>query len=80
MTRRSSVITFEIDPSWLIKAAAWRGKYSEHLLGIIDSCLALDHLARPQSIFALQRELASATPPQHWLHNLRDRLRQVIKK
>ena len=60
--------------------SAWRGKYSAHLLDIIDSCLALDPLARPQSIFALQRELASPPPPPHWLDNLGTRLRQVIKK
>ncbi|CAG4884865.1 Serine/threonine protein kinase [Georgfuchsia toluolica] len=58
--------------------AAWRGKYSAHLLGLIDGCLALDPLARPQSIFALQRELA--TPPPHWLHHIGSRLRQAVKK
>lgn len=33
-------------------------KYSRHLLEIIDLCLQLDPLARPQSVFALQRELS----------------------
>ncbi len=59
---------------------AWRGRYSTHLLATIDKCLALDHLARPQSVFALQRELANTTPQPHWLHNLGTRLRQAIKK
>lgn len=31
--------------------------YSENLLKIIDSCLKLDHMARPQSIFALQKAI-----------------------
>ncbi len=59
----------------------WRGKYSKQLLGLIDSCLALDHLARPQSVFALQRELATTAAPQRsWLYSLGDRLRQTIQK
>lgn len=31
--------------------------YSRHLLEMIDSCLALNHMERPQSVFELQREL-----------------------
>lgn len=36
------------------------GRYSEQLLDIIDWCLRLDPLARPQSVFALQKMLAGA--------------------
>ncbi len=36
--------------------------YSENLLKIIDSCLALDHMNRPQSIYALQKALVSDAP------------------
>jgi serine/threonine protein kinase len=36
---------------------AWRGKYAADLLGIIDWCMRLDHLKRPQSVFALQKAL-----------------------
>lgn len=36
----------------------WAEKYSRHLLEIIDLCLSLDPLARPQSVFSLQRELS----------------------
>jgi serine/threonine protein kinase len=36
---------------------AWHGAYSEDLLGIIDWCLRLDPLERPQSVFALQKAL-----------------------
>ncbi len=37
----------------------WAGQYSKHLLETIDWCLALDHLKRPQSVYALQKELLS---------------------
>jgi len=37
---------------------AGAGRYSEQLLDIIDWCLRLDCLARPQSVFALQKTLA----------------------
>jgi serine/threonine protein kinase len=33
------------------------GTYSEELLAMVKSCLALDPLARPQSVFALQKAL-----------------------
>jgi serine/threonine protein kinase len=36
---------------------AWRGRYSVELLEIVDSCLRLNHLQRPQSAFALQKAL-----------------------
>jgi len=35
----------------------WDGKYSDQLLQTIDWCLRLDHLRRPQSVFALQKVL-----------------------
>jgi hypothetical protein len=35
----------------------WSGIYSADLLGIIDWCLRLDHLQRPQSVFVLQKAL-----------------------
>lgn len=37
--------------------------YSENLLKIIDNCLELDHLKRPQSIYALQKSLLHDLPP-----------------
>jgi serine/threonine protein kinase len=43
----------------------WSSKYSDQLLEIIDWCLKLDHLERPQSVFALQKALmAPAIPPK----------------
>lgn len=35
----------------------WGGHYSDHLLELIDWCLKLDPLERPQSVFVLQKAL-----------------------
>ena len=35
----------------------WAGHYSDHLLELIDWCLKLDPLERPQSVFVLQKAL-----------------------
>ncbi len=44
---------------------AWAGKYSAELLDTVDWCLRLDHLERPQSVFALQKALLGETQPGH---------------
>jgi hypothetical protein len=44
---------------------AWRGKYSAELLDTVDWCLRLDHLERPQSVFALQKALLGEKEPEH---------------
>jgi serine/threonine protein kinase len=41
----------------------WAGKYSTELLETIDWCLRLDHLERPQSVFALQKVLMRQRDP-----------------
>lgn len=41
----------------------WAGKYSGELLDIVDWCLRLDHLQRPQSVFALQKALLGKREP-----------------
>ena len=41
----------------------WAGKYSRALLQTIDWCLELDHLKRPQSVFALQKVLLEEREP-----------------
>lgn len=38
-------------------SSRWKGQYSDQLLETIDWCLCLDHLYRPQSVFALQKAL-----------------------
>src|SRR5450830_72089 len=35
-----------------------RGVYSDNLIEVVEWCMALDPLARPQSVFALQKELS----------------------
>jgi hypothetical protein len=40
------------------------GKYSRQLLETIDWCLELDHMNRPQSVFALQKVLLGEKDPQ----------------
>ena len=42
---------------------AFGGRYSAELLDIIDWCLRLNHLERPQSVFALQKALLGEKPP-----------------
>ena len=44
--------------------AQWAGRYSHELLDIVDWCLQLDHLARPQSVFALQKALLGEKEPE----------------
>ncbi len=47
-----------IDKDKLVPAMVrWDGQYSDHLLETIDWCLCLNHLYRPQSVFALQKAL-----------------------
>ena len=45
-------------------AKTFKGKYSRELLEIIDWCLRLDHLERPQSVFSLQKALVENRPPE----------------
>jgi len=42
----------------------WAGKYSRQLLETIDWCLELDHMRRPQSVFALQKVLLREKNPE----------------
>jgi len=39
----------------------WRGQYSDQLLTTIDSCLKLNYMERPQSVFSLQKVLMDRT-------------------
>jgi serine/threonine protein kinase len=41
---------------------AYAGKYAADLLGIVDWCLRLGHLQRPQSVLALQKALLGEMP------------------
>ena len=44
-------------------AKLFKGKYSKEMLDIIDWCLLLDHLKRPQSGFSLQKALVENRGP-----------------
>lgn len=48
-----------LDDKLVPASRRWAGRYSPQLLDIIDQCMRLDPLARPQSAFALQRMLAA---------------------
>jgi len=59
----------------------WDGQYSDRLLEIIDWCLNLNHLYRPQSVFTLQKALVEAIPapapkePENWLDRFVNKFR-----
>ena len=66
----------------------WEGQYSDRLLEIIDWCLNLNHLYRPQSVFTLQKALVeTVTPPSrktastnaNWLGRIVDKFRKTSK-
>ena len=40
----------------------FKGKYSREMLEIIDWCLDMDHLSRPQSVFSLQKAIVDNRP------------------
>jgi serine/threonine protein kinase len=42
----------------------WAGLYSHELLDIVDWCLQLEHLERPQSVLALQKALLGEKEPE----------------
>jgi serine/threonine protein kinase len=57
----------------------WAGEYSEDLLELIDWCLRLDPLERPQSVFALQKAIQDE-PEAERKGRLFDSLRQRLLK
>ena len=57
----------------------WEGQYSDQLLETIDWCLCLNHLYRPQSVFALQKALTESVsapeqPRKRWLDRVVKRI------
>jgi hypothetical protein len=66
---------------YISAAKVWDGKYSRQLLDTIDWCLQLDHLKRPQSVFALQKVLLREKDPEvHRKGSLVQSLREVWRK
>jgi len=47
------------------RRAAAGGRFSRELLDTIDWCLRMDHLERPQSVFALQKTVLGEKPPEY---------------
>ncbi|HYD55609.1 MAG TPA: serine/threonine-protein kinase [Burkholderiales bacterium] len=59
----------------------WAGKYSAELLDTIDWCMRLDHMERPQSVFALQKALlGEKAPERRGEAPFLDQLRGVFRK
>ncbi|MDD5328740.1 MAG: serine/threonine-protein kinase [Sulfuricella sp.] len=60
----------------------WTGHYSDHLLELIDWCLKLDPLQRPQSVFAVQKALLenAADPETQKKPSLLNSLRNKFSK
>ena len=52
-----------------------RGLYSDNLIEVVQWCMSLDPLSRPQSVFALQKELNREEEPTFTPPGLVDRLR-----
>lgn len=58
-----------------------RGKYSRQILETIDWCLELDHMKRPQSVFALQKVLMGEKDPEvHRKRSVVDGLRGALRR
>lgn len=52
------------EDKYMLASQAFAGKYSPHLLELIDNMLRLDYTERPQSVFAVQKRLVEAVPRQ----------------
>jgi serine/threonine protein kinase len=58
----------------------WPGQYSDQLLQLIDQCLELDYMKRPQSVFALQKELVREVPDMPRKKTLMGSIRATLNK
>ena len=59
----------------------WGGQYSDQLLEIIDWCLQLNYMDRPQSVFQLQKAILEKFPePPPKKPKLFDTIRQTLSK
>jgi serine/threonine protein kinase len=52
-----------------------RGVYSDNLIEMVEWCMALDPLARPQSVFALQKELSRESERRYTKLSMSERMR-----
>jgi hypothetical protein len=52
-----------------------RGVYSDNLIEVVEWCMALDPLSRPQSVFALQKELSRETERSYTKLTMAEKMR-----
>jgi hypothetical protein len=52
-----------------------RGVYSDNLIEVVEWCMSLDPLSRPQSVFALQKELSREGERQYTKLSVSERVR-----
>ncbi|HLX24213.1 MAG TPA: hypothetical protein VKR38_12770, partial [Usitatibacter sp.] len=57
-----------------------RQQYSNDLYDIVDSCLAIDRLQRPQTAFDLQKRLMEEPPPEEGKRSLLDTINTPLSK
>jgi len=61
----------------------WAGEHSDQLLETIDWCMQIDHLERPQSVFALQKALTErdrTITSRGWLDSLRHKFKGLAQR
>ncbi len=56
-----------------------RNVYSDNLIEVTERCMALDPMARPQSVFALQKELSRETERRYTKLNFSERLKLQLE-
>ena len=52
-----------------------RGVYSDNLIEVVEWCMAMDPLSRPQSVFALQKELSREGERRYTKLSVQERMR-----
>ncbi|MDR0480110.1 MAG: serine/threonine protein kinase [Burkholderiaceae bacterium] len=57
-----------------------RGMYSDNLIEVVQWCMALDPLSRPQSVFTLQKELVRESEHHYTSLSITERVRLQIDK
>ena len=56
-----------------------RGIYSDNLIEVVEWCMALDSMARPQSVFALQKELSREIERSYTKLSMGERMRMQFE-
>ena len=64
------------DDHYVSAKKLWAGKYSPRLLELVDQCLRLDPLQRPQSVYQVKKMLLAPPEPirRTWFERVTDRL------